>query len=137
MFADDTKCIHTIDTHLDHFLLKVDLHALFDWSEHWRLPFNCAKCKSMHIIPPLKTDFISTSYLLNNFPICSVTSHRDLGVLLSSFISWSAHYSNIFSKVLKKFYFLRRSMFTSHWFRNKVSIYCSLILPTLLYCSQI
>ena len=137
MFADDTKCIHTIDAHLGRLLLQVDLQALFDWSEHWRLPFNCAKCKSMHITPPLNTDSISTSYLLNNLPICPVTSHRDLGVLLSSDISWSVHYSSIISKALKKFYFLRHSMSLFHLFRTKLFVYCSLIRPTLLYCSQV
>ena len=49
MFADDTKLYRSVSQASDVHLLQADLNALIGWSERWQLPFNCEKCKALHL----------------------------------------------------------------------------------------
>ena len=49
IYADDTKVFRPIKDSADTDVLQRDLDALTAWSAMWQLPFNCAKCKVMHL----------------------------------------------------------------------------------------
>ena len=116
--------------------MQCDLNALADWSLLWKLAFNTSKCKLLRIFPPKHT-ISNVSYSINQSTIDQTSSHRDLGVLISSDLQWNEHYSTIIAKAYKSMYFIRRSTSNSHSFRTKLSLYKSLVRPKLLYCSQI
>ena len=63
--------------------------------------------------------YVSTNYhvflkdwLMYNSTISSTSLHRDLGILVSSNLTWDNHYSAIISKAYRALYFIRRA--TSH-----------------------
>ena len=49
MFADDIKLYRTIRSPEDCLILQRDINAFLEWSKHWLLSFNAAKCKVVHI----------------------------------------------------------------------------------------
>ncbi|XP_068234329.1 glycine receptor subunit alpha-2-like [Palaemon carinicauda] len=48
-FADDTELDITAANSEDVETLREDLMKLGEWSSKWQMPFNCGKCKVMHI----------------------------------------------------------------------------------------
>jgi len=51
LFADDTKIYGPVSHASGVESLQSDLDALVRWSARWQLPFNIAKCHSLHIGP--------------------------------------------------------------------------------------
>ena len=94
LFADDTKCCKDIVGDSDCLLLQKDLNALSTWSSDWNLQFNETKCSLLSFhrknLPPT-----SETYRLNNKPIMPVSSHKDLGIILTSDLSWNEQHSHI------------------------------------------
>ena len=48
MFADDMKLYRSVCQAPDVQALQRNLDLLFEWSKLWQLPFNLAKCCSLH-----------------------------------------------------------------------------------------
>ena len=48
LFADDTKCMHTIKDQNDPTSLQNDIDNLINYSESWQLNFNVSKCTHLH-----------------------------------------------------------------------------------------
>ena len=129
-FADDTKSIKTISNTIDSFHLQEDINNLNEWSKQWNLLFNTSKiyqisfkCKSQ------------TNYAIGNIPITKVDKHKDLGVILSSNLSWEAHYNFIAAKAYKILGLLRRTFSTFNSISCKKKLYITLVRSQLLYCS--
>lgn len=137
MFADDCKCLASINSASDSQLFQKDLDSLYNWSVSWKLPFNLSKCKFMQIAPHSKTAFTVYDYFLNDVKVNSVSQHRDLGVIFSSDFTWSYHYSDIIFKAYKTLFFIRRTISSHHSTHIKLTLYISLIRPRLSYCSQV
>ena len=79
----------------------------------------------------------SSSYHLNNIPIDSKPSQKDLGVILSNNLSWSDHYRHILPKAYKTLGLIRRvfSHSPSVYIRRK--LYITLVRSQLTYCSSL
>jgi len=91
-YADDTKCYKFIFELMDSLKLQDYLDSLSDWSGD-NLCFNAKKC--VHL--SFNTN-ISTSYNIDDSMIMSNRSHQDLGIILSTDLSWKNHYDHISSK---------------------------------------
>ena len=103
MFADNTKCFRHIKSLSDQQLLQADLNLLSSWSAVSCLSFNPSK--SVHISFSSK---LPTSYILNNCPINSSSSHKDLGVIVSTDLQWHHHHDHILGKAYKTLGIIRR-----------------------------
>ena len=90
LFADDVKCFRPIANPSDCSLLQ-DLVRLLDWSNKWKLHFNISKCALVRFSfgTPI---FPASSYCMGDQDIVALDCLRDLGVLVSDDLSWSAHY---------------------------------------------
>ena len=64
-------------------------------------------------------------------------SCKDLGVILTSTLSWRQHYNMITSKAYKSVGFLRRVFKNSHCTQVRKSLYISIVRANLLYCSPL
>ena len=100
LFADDTKCFKAIHDSQDSHSLQFDIHQLSSWSHRWSLFFNEQKCVSIRF--SLKAPaLISHTYYINGEPALLHDTHRDLGIIMSNNLSWTAHYQHILSKSYK------------------------------------
>ena len=86
LFADDTKCLKTISDPADSIQLQDDINSLNHWSEQWSLLFNPTKIVQISFKPNLQT-----SYTIGTSLITKVESHKDLGIILSSNLTWDTH----------------------------------------------
>ena len=135
LFADDTKCVSSIKSPKDFASLQKDLNSISAWSSQWNMAFNVNKCVHLHI--PASTSSVPPySYFLNNSPISLTVSHKDLGVIISSDLSWSNHYRHIITSAYKSLGLIRRS-FTTTSISAKRQLYLSLIRSHLTYCSPV
>jgi len=78
-FADDTKLVNEIVSPQDGCKLQDDLKRLETWSERWKMNFNSAKCKVMH----LGRNNPMTEYHIQGERLEAVDEERDLGVIVS------------------------------------------------------
>ena len=134
LFADDTKCFRQIKSYTDQQLLQTDLNLLSNWSVVSHLSFNLSK--SVHISFNSKL-FTSYTYELNNCLVNSQSSHKDLGVIISTDLQWHHHHDNILSKAYKIFGIIRRTFSQSNSVTTTIKLYTSLVRSQLTYCSVI
>ena len=97
MFADDTKCYKTIAQRSDSTQLQHDINSLCRWSTDSNLNFNHSKIVQLSF----KSQIVSSTYTIGSSIIKIVDKHRNLGVILSSNLSWEPHYQHITSKAYK------------------------------------
>ena len=96
LYADDMKCFRIIDNTNDVQQLQSDLSNLNDWSVDHFMKFNLKKCK--HLAITRKKNTVDSAYSLNASQIMSVTTEKDLGVHVSTTLSWNNHIDVIISK---------------------------------------
>ena len=131
LFADDAKCFHLIKSLDDVCLLQLDLDSLVAWSKKWKLYFNSSKCLAISFSK--KQQSAEQAYKLCNSEVVHKDNLRDLGVILSRDLSWSAHYNAITSKAYKTLGLIRRCFNRNIPYFAKKNLYISLVL----YCSVI
>ena len=135
LFADDTKCSTNIRSPSDSANLQNDITAISVWSKTWNMPFNEKKFVHLRFLPHLSPDS-SPVYHINDTAIPSVNHHKDLGVILTSDLSFASHHQHIMSSAYKILGILRRS-FSSASTSSKKKLYLSLVRSRLTYCSQV
>ena len=81
-YADDTKIFKSIDSITDCNALQSDLNDLVSWSESSGLIFNQFNCK-YQCITRKKTP-VQPTYIINETPLESCDTEKDLGVWVSS-----------------------------------------------------
>ena len=107
MFADDTKLFSTIKSHYDVTALQNDLGTLEHWSTVSGLSFNQSKCK--HQTLTQKKVPVTSSYKLDGSVVSISNNEKDLGVWVSSDLTWkkqvneqTAKANKILGYILKK-----------------------------------
>ena len=124
MFADDTKVYREItDLENDTRALQTDIVRLVDWATLWQLRFNPEKCETMRIT--YSRDRSVPSYIMGS-RITPVKYTKDLGILISSDLSWSAQ---IHAVVLKA----NRSSGVASNVEAFSTLYKTLVRPILEY----
>ena len=138
LFTDDTKCLRPIHSPHDCILLQADLDALSTWSSNWKMKFNESKCFLLSVFSGrAPTASCDHQYLINELPISTSNQQKDLGIIISSDLSWSCHICKIVSKAYKILCLLRRTFCSSNDTTTKKRLYISLIRSQVMYGSQI
>src|SRR5438132_419044 len=96
VFADDAKCFSCIKSYLDCEMLQATLIAIEKWSNEWQLPLALNKCQVISFYGRIA--HISFQYSLLNYPLSRVDTITDLGVILTSDLSFTTHINKICSK---------------------------------------
>ena len=131
LYADDAKLYRRITTINDALILQNDLDALFAWSQLWKLNLNIKKCLQLSICRSLKVNYV---YLLDHNALERVESINDLGVTVSSNLSWSENIKSISAKANSLLGMIRRSISFDAPSPVKFQLYVSLVRSFLGYC---
>ena len=134
LFADDTKFVKRIFDESNAMELQLDINSLHRWCEKWLLSLHPDKCFAVRY--GLST-YAVPEYLLDDKPIKSTNVHRDLGILMTSNLSWSSHYDHICSRAYSSLYLIRRSFSAALSPNLKKQLYLALVRSHLCYCSQV
>ena len=132
LFADNGKCTLPLRVSSDSLKLQQDIDVLNKWCNTWNMHFNFEKFTLLSFF----SRFNST-YTINDLPIVSKTSHKDLGVVITSDLKWNAHLEFILSKAYKVLHLLRRTFNTTNSITTKKFLYLCLIRSRVSYCSPI
>ena len=135
LFADDAKCAHHISCLSDCLSLQFDLDHLTLWSKAWNLHFNKEKCVILRI--SRKQSPTLFNYHISGDPLVTVSTHKDLGILLSSNLSWSSHYDLLLKRAYRILNLIRRTFYNVNCVQTKKVLYLSLVRSHFQYCSPL
>ena len=116
-------------------LLQEDLHSLTNWSSLNHIQFNPSKSALVRFQSKSSSDH--PDYLLNDQQLPLKHTHRDLGVVISSDLTWSAHHNRIIAEAYRSLSLIRRTFQHTNTISAKRLLYLSLVRSKLSYCSQV
>lgn len=135
IFADDMKIYKNIVSSNDRALLQDDINHFALWCEKNSLNLNPTKCQTMTFSK--KRSPYSHEYVISRHILTRVMTVRDLGVLFTPNLDFSAHINKIVNKANSMLGFIKR------WSKEFVdpnvtrALYNSLVRPHLEYASQV
>jgi len=138
LFTDDTNFCKTIRHPGESAGLQEDINNLSSWCQEWNMSLHPGKSVALHfcLSGEVSSDY-STDYSIDGTPVRSVKHHRDLGVILSSDLSWSSHHHHICSRAYRSLYLIRRSFSCALPIKLKKLLYLTVVRSHLTYCSQV
>ena len=104
LYADDLKIWSARDPNS----LQMDVDAVFQWSEVWKLPLNLDKCTHMSVGGDSGNLFGFHS-LTGFSPIKTVDLQKDLGIWFTSSLKFTLHNMNVSTKALRVLYMILRA----------------------------
>ena len=134
-FADDTKLFRSITFTTDVSSLQEDLTNFELCSSNVNLELHTEKCKILRITRKQKK--IEYPYKLRNTVLESIDFERDLGVWISSNLTWSKHVDCQCTQASKMLGYVRRSTLDIKTISVRRTLYLSLVRSQLCYGSQV
>jgi ribonuclease P/MRP protein subunit RPP40 len=132
LYADDAKLYSSFDRSDEIFPLDIALIDLLKWSTDWQLPIAVSKCNVLHIGNTNPRNF----YALGVRLLEPVDMVRDLGVQMSSNLSFSVHCSLSALKASRIANMLLRA-FKGRLPFTLVRAFCCYVRPLLEYASPV
>ena len=140
LFADDTKLLMSVETLQSQLLLQSSLDNVSHWCDLWNLALNYNKCTKLTIsLNQTHSASVDDSftYHIQSTPVQPTTVQRDLGIILTSNLSWNEHYNAISSKAYHSLNLIRRTISVNTTVSTKKLLYYTLVRSHLTYCSQL
>lgn len=135
LFADDLKIYAQIQSYNDYNKLQAELDKFYEWLVNNKLQINVDKC--LQITFTRSKFFIHYQYELNGYNLMAENHVKDLGVFLSSDLSFSKHITYICNKASKTLGFLKRNCSEFQNITCLKTLYISLVRSILEYGSII
>ena len=141
-FADDTRIsIAVSNSDIDSRLLQVDLHNIIQWSERNNMALHknkfaymCHRFNKGHDLSVLPFVNELYRYAVNDeITLEPVHQLRDLGILVSSDLSWSPHIATIANKARQKASWVL-SVFHTRSISIMLTLYKSMVRSLVEYC---
>ena len=135
LYADDTKLYREISTPEDCSQLQEALSCADVWSKDNNINFNPSKCKIL-TFSRRKTPFLF-EYYLGSSELKRVNDEVDLGITVTSNLSWTTHINKIKVKANRLLGLLRRTcpLLTDRSIRR--TLYLSLVKSQLCYATEV
>ena len=144
LYADDTKIWRRIECWNDHLVLQSDIDSLFAWSQNNKMKFHPMKCKVLRITLGHIEDYNDVLfpfwhfiYIMNGEPLEFSDSEKDLGVLVTSKLSWSDQSLALFSKASSRLGLVKRTCHFIRCPRQKRVLYLSLVRSIFEHASVV
>ena len=134
-FADDMKLFKRISSITDNIHLQDDLNSLVQWSSSTDLTLNPSKCKVQTISRKRKP--IKTSYTMGDSDLEQCSDEKDLGVWISSDLTWKKQAQTQSSKANKILGYAKRTTQRIGSVRTRREIYLTVVRAHLAYSSQV
>ncbi len=142
LFADDSKIMAQIKNTNDLLSVQDDLDGLVEWSRSWNMSFNNSKCKTMFVgngkglnkIDNAKTFIFKMEDLKTGIqiPLSETKVERDLGILISNDLKWSAQAKKASNKANSVLAQLKRTII--RWDAHTLkTLYTGFVRPHLEY----
>ena len=127
LYADNLKvlCVDCFEG------LQCDINGIYEWSCKSQLEFHPEKCKAMNFKCSQSPLFLGEAQIFFTREI------MDLGMLVTEDLCWTTHVKTKLAKCNKIFIFLKRSIPFEVSILRKKTLYQTMILFVLLYCSQV
>ena len=135
LFADDAKCYRKVSSHNDCQSLQNDINNLYDYRIRWGLKFSFEKCTMLSVTR--KKVPIDFTYTINNRPVLRVQSMKDLGVSVTSDLSWDSHINALVSKCNRMMGMIKRSVGYKTPINVSSYLYSTLVRSNLEHCSTV
>ena len=135
MYADDAKIYRIVRTQDDCISLQTDINNVYKWCNTWKLKLNVGKCNVITFSN--KKKLITYNYSIADSPLVRVHSIKDLGILLSSQMSFSTHIDSIVRKAFRMMGFIKRTCANFSNISTLRSLYVTHVRSHLEYCSVI
>ena len=143
-FADDTRVSISVKTEQDVSKLQEDLYSVISWSERNNMALHkdkfeyiCHRYNKNDSLSELPFTCELFQYSVSNEKLLQpVHQLRDLGVLISSDLSWSPHIRAIADKARKKAAWVL-SVFYTRTPEVMLTLYKSMVRSLLEYCSPL
>ena len=128
---------NSIEMHpTDQIQLHQDLNNLQVWSVDNSMKFNVKKCKHL-CITKKKTPLIINNYTINGANILKTDFEKDLGVHISSDMSWNTRVKKVVNSAYKMFGLIYRICRNNCDQRTLETFYRNLVHPHLEYATQV
>ena len=135
-FADDTKVLQQIASVEDGKRLQDSLEVIYTWARINNMKFNSSKFNLLRYGTNTELKQSITYKSPENETILETEHTKDLGVIMSSDVTFTEHINTKTSQCKKLVYWILRVFKT----RNKeplMKLFTTLVLPRLDYCSQL
>ena len=113
------------------------MDSIWNWSVNWKLKFKESKCVLLRICRQEQKILSNYSTSINGKEIPAVSSHRELGILISKYLTWKKHHDHITNKAYRILRLLQRSFKNTTSTPQKKLLYISLVRFQLMYCSPL
>ena len=107
LYADDTKLYRNVSSAEHCDLIQDTLSNMQVWSQRNNIRFNTSKCKVLTVTR--KKTPIAFDYTLDGTALTRVSEEKDLGVIITSTLSWDSHIHTITAKANKLLGLLKRT----------------------------
>ena len=127
LFADDAKFYST-----DPIRLQNSLDLLEGWLKNRQLKLATNKCFVLNVSKKT-TNF---QFSLNDTPVSSVSSFKDLGIFVSSNLKWNVHINYIYNNAIVPFYYITKFTKSKNLW-TLLKLYKTFIRPKLEFNTQV
>ena len=142
LYADDTKIWREISCWSDHEILQNDINSLHNWATRNKMKFHPQKCKVLRVcknafnldsIFPFHTFF----YTLGDTILEYTDSEKDLGVIVTSNMSWDNQCLSIFNIGVSRLGMVKRVCYFTKNPQQKRALYLAIVRSNFEHCSII
>ena len=124
------KCVHH-----DCEVVQTTLSNMDEWTRYNNIQFNISKCKVLTVTR--KKQPVHYNYTLNNVQLTRVAEENDLGIIVTSTLSWVKHINAIVSKANKLLGLLKRTCPLLLNVAVRRTLYLSLVKSQLCFGTQV
>lgn len=135
-FADDTKLIQKICSAEDGKRLQDSLNIIYNWAKINNMKFNSGKFNLLRYGPNIELKQSITYKNPDNDEIPEAHHAKDLGVTMSSDVTFTEHINTKTTQCKKLVYWILR-VFKTRKKEPLLKLFNTLVLPRIDYCSQL